>query len=1582
MTRGSSFIRKAFKAILWIVIVFVLLFFIVSLLIQIPVIQNRMLQYATSLVSNKTHTRVEINNIRFAFPKSLSVGGLYIEDLQSDTLIYIGNVKISIALTDLLSKKISIKSIVLENSSLGVNRIATDSLFNYNYLLVAPGNENKLKNAKLQSDPKWRLSVDKVSLKNIRLRYEDKYGGTNISAFLGELELKINEIDPGKSIYTIEELFIEGLNANVWMQKQENAGNKVAQNDLPEIRVNKILIVNSAIKYQAGNKSEEKNAFDPNHFTFNHLTLEATGFYYSFDEIKVSIKRLNAIDQNNFSVTKLETDFSLDKNSVSAKNLRVRTSSSSLEADVNLHYSSLKSIKDSLSFLIIHIDVKNASILNSDIIYFNKKLTTKPFFNSKANITTLSGTLKGRINNLEGKKMVIQTGGSTILKTDFRIIGLPDIDSAIFNFPNLKVNSDKRDIEMIAFHSVPAGINLPEKIDMKIAFKGKIKSFESTIELNSSFGAAQLIVKINNDESFMGNLDIANFDLGKLLKDTVMYGPVTLSADVKGHGLDINKIKANINARIAQIHLNRYDYHNLNLDGNITGLAFEGKIDLNDENAMFNFDGLVNLNRNKEHYKFNLNIEGVDLQKLNITKDDIRIGLNVAVDLSGDDATKINGNVIISNVIIARDEKTYLLDSILVTSINEAERSEFNLTSALIGIKYTGTLSPGNLSSELLNFINNYFPFSDSIKLKRRNKPSNFDFEIQLHNHPILSQALLPQLKEFEPGNIKGSFDSKKNELKLMATVKKIVYGTIDIQDFLLEVNSNQTAVNYNLSTSSLTNTQISIDNFLIDGKISDKTIFANATSTGDKHIRKFAIHSRITKDNTNFRLSLDTADFYLKNNHWDIAADNYIKFGKEGFLIHNLVFHNAESEINIASVHEKFKDDLNIAVKNFNLSDISSVIEKDTSLVRGIVNGNILFKRVNKRYGIIADTKISSLAVRNIPIGNISLKADNQKAGRFNIDLNLSGAGNDMAMNGFFIPEAEGISININTTIQSLALKSIEAFSMGQISETSGTLSGNILFNGSLDAPEVNGELIFKNAFIKPAILNNRIELKHEAIQFNNREISFKGFTLRDIDQHTAIIDGTVEMKKFKNFVFNLNIHTEDFLLSNTTFTDNKKFYGRMIIDSRIDITGPLALPVINGKIKMKNGSNFTFAVPEDKMTTDRGENVVEFEDSLRLNPILYKDEKKVAQKSIFRGFNVSSIIEIDKKATLRLLMDPASNDSLVVKGEAALSFIMDRSGKMSLTGAYDIAEGSYLISLESVIKRKFEIIAGSTIIWNGDPLDAVISINASYSVRASPYDLVAVQMSGMSDTEKSGYKQRYPFLVLLKLRGEILHPVISFELQLPPQDKGILGGAVNLKLNMLNEDESALNKQVFALLVLGRFVQENPLQTESGGATALVRSTVGNFLSGQLNKLSSKVIPGTELNFDIQSYDDYQTGQARGRTQVGIGLKKELFRDRLSIQVGGTVDVEGEKAKQNSASDITGDVTVEYKLTEDGRYRLKAFRHNQYEGAIEGQLIESGAGLVYVRDFNIWKEFFKPPKKKRDGMKNEQYNDTINTK
>jgi len=1667
MKKAVFVLKKTLKIILWIIASFVLLFITIAIIIQIPAVQTKIISYATSFVSNKTHTKVEIKKISLSFPTAVVIDGLFLEDTKKDTLIFAGKIKVSIALTALLHNEIHVRSFSLDDVTLNMNRTASDSLFNYNFLITAFSDTVKEKStAEPEKSAPWTFRVDKVSLNNIRFRYNDAYGGTDIAVKLEELKLKPDKIDIANLIFAVDEVQIDQLSTSVLITKSGISSNdtttgklpvitvanlqisntlftfgdsvgkqtiralintlklKDASVDLPKqyitlnnlflsksnaefkrsnnvlsdtavaennttpqsdwtVSVKNIDLIDNSLAYIVADEPPVTNSFDANHLIYKHVSLAATDLYYSPAKIKASIKKLTAVDDNSFSIKKFEMEFSMDQHSIIAKNLIAVTTNSAIDADLRISYSSLASLEDSLPLMIINADMKNVIIKNSDIIYFAPQLIKQPFFKNATIVTSVSGVIRGPLNNLYGKNLLVKTGNNTMLKTDFSVVGLPDFNTAYFNFPNLIINSGKTDITMFAGPSIPATIELPETIILQIVFKGRLKAFTSTLDLKSSFGSAKIYATIDQNENFKSNATLINFDLGRLLKDQEMFGPVSLTAETTGHGLDKKTIKATIKADVSQAFLNKYTYHNLTVDGNIRGMEFEGKINLDDENAAFNFDGLVNLNPGEEQYKFNFNLLGADLKKLNFTEDDIRIGMIASADLKGGSINAMNGKAGIANITIVHEGKQYVLDSFLGASINEPRKSELKVSSALIDLQYNGTMSPAALPKELSQFINNYFPFSDSTALEKKGELQNFNFAIQLHSHPILSEVFFPELKEFEPGLITGSFDSEKNELIFNAAMFKIVYGTTEIRNLALEVNSDENTLNYKLSGTSVSNSLIEFENLLIDGNLADNAINVSISSIDENLNKKLLVRSQIVKNGANYKLMLDPDNFYLMNDRWDVAADNYIEFGKQGFLIHHLFLNKTESQINIASVHDQFNDDLSIEFKNFKLDDLSGIIEKDTSLVKGNVDGAVLLKRVNNAYGIIADAEISNLIVREVPIGNLSIKAENPTAEKFDLDISLSGAENNLTAKGYFIPNGGDNSVNITADIQSLSMKTLEAFSMGAVTEASGNLTGNLLVEGNASEPDVTGELIFNNAFIRPAALNNLLELKHETVQLKKDGIYFHSFTVLDTEQHVATIDGTIKMSHFKNFVFALNVNMKDFLLFNTTVKDNDVFFGRMIIDSKIEINGPMTLPVVNAKIKMKKGSNFTFVVPEEELTTDKGEDVVEFEDSLRLNTILGRGVKKEKQTSGFTGFDVFSVIEIDKQATLRLLMDPASTDSLVVRGEAALSFTMDRSGKMSLTGAYNINDGNYLITLGSVIKRKFAINPGSTLVWNGELLEAEISVNAIYSVRAAPIDLVFDQVSALDETEKNKYKQRYPFLVLLKLRGAILHPVISFEIQLPPEDKGILGGAVNAKLNLLNEDPSALNKQVFALLVLGRFIQENPLQSETYGASSIVRTTVGKFLSAQLNQLSSKVLTGVELNFDVQSYDDYQSGQAQGRTQIDLGIKKQLFNERLTVQVGGSVDVEGEQAKQNSASNITGDVTVEYKLTKDGRYRLNGFRHNQYEGAIEGKLVETGAGVSYVRDFDTWKELFrKPIEPASDSLKKKKKNnnDAIN--
>jgi len=232
-----------------VVAIFVLLFLVVAGIIQIPAVQNKIIHYATTFVSNKTHTRVEIKNVSISFPKSVVIEGLYLDDLKKDTLVYAGKVKANIVLYDLILNKITINSFALENLDLNLYNTKTDSLFNYNFLLTAFADTTKVDAGKSNTTSAWTFTLDNITLKNIRLRYDDVFGGMNVSASLEKSELKVNKIDFPNFVYDMDDLLVERLRATVLMTESADKSPNKSTGRLPKITANNIQINNSVLTY-------------------------------------------------------------------------------------------------------------------------------------------------------------------------------------------------------------------------------------------------------------------------------------------------------------------------------------------------------------------------------------------------------------------------------------------------------------------------------------------------------------------------------------------------------------------------------------------------------------------------------------------------------------------------------------------------------------------------------------------------------------------------------------------------------------------------------------------------------------------------------------------------------------------------------------------------------------------------------------------------------------------------------------------------------------------------------------------------------------------------------------------------------------------------------------------------------------------------------------------------------------------------------------------------------------------------------------------------------------------------------------
>jgi hypothetical protein len=562
-----------------------------------------------------------------------------------------------------------------------------------------------------------------------------------------------------------------------------------------------------------------------------------------------------------------------------------------------------------------------------------------------------------------------------------------------------------------------------------------------------------------------------------------------------------------------------------------------------------------------------------------------------------------------------------------------------------------------------------------------------------------------------------------------------------------------------------------------------------------------------------------------------------------------------------------------------------------------------------------------------------------------------------------------------MNLDIEKLNLKSIQGFTLDNIAESTGFLTGNFKITGNTTQPKVIGELKFNEIGFKAVSLNAKFKSLNDKITFTNNAIIFDNFIIKDEKDNDLAINGTINSENFSNFGFELSIDADNFKAVNSEAKDNDLYYGELYLDNHLQVRGTIDNPIVEGNIKINKDTKFTVVLPQSDPSIADREGIVEFID--QDNPQILKTVSvdEITSEMELKGINASVNIEVDKEAELSLVIDKANGDFLKLKGEAQLNGGIDPSGKTTLTGRYELSEGSYEMNFNA-IKRKFDIKPGSYILWTGEPTSADISITAIYKTEAAPIDLINDQLGAVTAEIRNTYKQKIPFETRLKMTGELMKPNISFDIVLPDGNNSVSTEIINTtqaKLTQLRQQPDEMNKQVFALLLLNRFIGENPFASETGGTnvSSLARESASKILSQQLNNLAGDLIEGVELNFDLNTSDDYTTGQRENKTDLNVGISKKLLNDRLKVTIGSSFGIEGPQQVNQNANNIAGDVSLDYQLSKDGRYKMRVYRVNKYQVALQGEVVETGIAFVITMNYNKFKELYAKSEAKKAKQK-----------
>ena len=221
-SKTKSILWKIAKVLMWILGSIFGLLALVFILIFLPPVQDFLTQKAENVLSKKLTTKVEIKTIRLSFPLGLTLNGLYIEDLQQDTLLYAGHFNADINPFALVNNTIQITEIQLSDvyANIWINE---DSVSNIDFLNAAFAPTDSAKMTEDQTTTQIEandlqnnntgtgliISLGGIDFKNINAKFDDRFNGNDIQGKIGQFKVDVDDFDLNKLNITVKDVLLK-----------------------------------------------------------------------------------------------------------------------------------------------------------------------------------------------------------------------------------------------------------------------------------------------------------------------------------------------------------------------------------------------------------------------------------------------------------------------------------------------------------------------------------------------------------------------------------------------------------------------------------------------------------------------------------------------------------------------------------------------------------------------------------------------------------------------------------------------------------------------------------------------------------------------------------------------------------------------------------------------------------------------------------------------------------------------------------------------------------------------------------------------------------------------------------------------------------------------------------------------------------------------------------------------------------------------------------------------------------------------------------------------------------------------------
>ncbi len=1514
------------------------------------------------------------------------------KSLYRDTLVHIPSIDLAPLSISLKDQRVDGAYLKLHRPNIILQKRQGEQEFNYEQFgkLFSSDKPNPTENKESvpsnKPPPDWTIALRNLELKQPKFLYADDIF-TIVDVALENANIDIEQIKTKDQLVQLDQADVDQLKVKLTLnddgEPDDTVYDEAYYNELvamsPEllkVTANRIRLNDGYFSLDnKGSKEEPIDAINYNRMRVMDIQGDVSNLVYGDDQVTGIVHHLSAKERSGLVINKASGEVLVSSQKVEINNLDLQTPNTRLGNYLSLSYPSFRCFYDFLDRVKIDADIKNAYYTFKDLHYFAPQLKDVAVLqrNMDQPVKITSGKVKGTVSKLQAKDLIVDFG-DLHYEGSVKLRGLPDIYSTNINF---KVKDFETDIaaikKLVPDVELPANIDLLGRLKFTGKFRGFPKNFVADGTLETEIGTITSDLQMNLEEeipTYSGDLAVEKFQIGRWLKRTDLLDIISFDVTVEdGKGFNFNTLAAKVKGEVSEVTFKDYLYQNIALDGAIKQKIFKGLFKIEDENVQLGFSGKVDFTEKIPSYQLYANTQKINLEALNLVPkgkfySDLILSGVTSLKLSGTDIDNIEGEASFKKLTIVKDTTTLVINNVALNSFTmNNNKKAITFSSDILDAKLKGLFSYKEIAFAVQNYLHTYFPYN--FDFTQETSPQDLTFKITIKNPISFTELLVPGLEQLDTATIAGQFNTNTKEMDLFATTPRIIFDGNTINAFMLYAQSDEQHIWFDTKTDSVVTKQgFTIPRIDLSGDVHHDSIeyrLAIAPDSADTRVR---LDGLLFANVDRLLMNFSNTEIVINDKRWAANTGTFMYKNQDLFAIENILLTQGKQKISLESSPDPLLNNITtIQIDNLIISDFKEISAIESLGLDGTLNSQIKLQDIFQRQLIEANIAVDSLHFLNQEMGK--LRAVVGKVGNEQ-DVTIDAVLDDDKYAGtgkgkYQLPSEEyplGL-IDVDLDLKKASLLFLEPFIGSFVSNLDGSGKIQLKLAGPTSDPRLSGTVWINKAIATIDYLGTTYSAKNEKLLFEENKLIFPNTIIKDEQNNLATLNGYLDLNDYQDISLDISLDTDKFHFLNTNFSDNETFYGTAYGNANCRFYGNME--VLTMEINGQTLPNTFIDIP-----ISYEEEIVENKIYTFINTGVDTLSLQVPTDTLESGmeFIIKMDLDITPDALLRIILDQQSGDIIASRGTGNVQMYISTVGDFDfrMYGPYTIENGEYLFSIQNIINKKFSVQKGGTINFTGNPYDARLDLSAIYSLRTARYE-------AFSESEKQNFefnpsaeeaaKKRVPIDVLLNLTGSLSNPTIDFDIDQSTQTVPIVDQLFEQKIDLMtNEEDNELNKQIFGLLILNQFIPPESFDLDlQSGINTTVSEFLSNYLFGYLNDVLSGIIPDSEISLSLNRYTSdalqEEFDEAPNiRNEIGLTFTKRLFEDRVSVNIGGNVDVGNEIVTGDKVA-IAGDFIVVYNITPDGRFQLKAFNKFDYDIFLH-DYNKVGVGVKISRDFD----------------------------